>query len=560
MSDAEFSATEDSVLVTEPVVQSSPSKPLRGASRRGRGSRGRPKRNRNISEDNDSSSNGLHVSSLKHVGKFRYLSNLTQNENAETEIAKPVASRGKRGSGRGRGRGRGSSNHVVPATNNVEAPSHVSRSGRRIKPNNRWAPDADFDPGPSKPPPGRSSTRKTTVKSAKNTTDWKNTSSQQIETESDNKTSQSENDESSKLPNKQVGSEQLEEIESEIKQSSDDHISHLSPSHKVSEQIEEGDTILEEENKDTENEVKLELNVLVPENTEVIVVNDATISVVVDGADIPVDAEEVGITTSETVELISNCENDEEPILNQVSESNCSMEDDSLHGESAALPPINTQSPTPDATESLIIESNTETRQSTPECDKDILNHVDSTESTGSERDDSSQGVAVKDTVAEHTSSAGNTPKGDDDAFDAQSVLISPKPVKVKSRWRRTSELEQVGVRNGNSEQSSCNNSPLSMSPKMNSNLLPAFDQKDCHEEKPRLAPENVTAILERMKTFQIVEENQYLTSRKTSKEVKRMLCDCTLSKEEIARGELGCGEDCINRLLMIEWYVVFYK
>lgn len=34
------------------------------------------------------------------------------------------------------------------------------------------------------------------------------------------------------------------------------------------------------------------------------------------------------------------------------------------------------------------------------------------------------------------------------------------------------------------------------------------------------------------------------------------MVCDCVLTKEEISRGEMGCGEDCLNRLLMIEWYV----
>ncbi|KOX67366.1 Histone-lysine N-methyltransferase SETD2 [Melipona quadrifasciata] len=31
------------------------------------------------------------------------------------------------------------------------------------------------------------------------------------------------------------------------------------------------------------------------------------------------------------------------------------------------------------------------------------------------------------------------------------------------------------------------------------------------------------------------------------------MVCDCFLTEEEIERGELGCGEDCLNRLLMIE-------
>jgi histone-lysine N-methyltransferase SETD2 len=41
---------------------------------------------------------------------------------------------------------------------------------------------------------------------------------------------------------------------------------------------------------------------------------------------------------------------------------------------------------------------------------------------------------------------------------------------------------------------------------------------------------------------------------RYTNKETKRMVCDCFLTEEEIERGELGCGEDCLNRLLMIEW------
>jgi histone-lysine N-methyltransferase SETD2 len=47
---------------------------------------------------------------------------------------------------------------------------------------------------------------------------------------------------------------------------------------------------------------------------------------------------------------------------------------------------------------------------------------------------------------------------------------------------------------------------------------------------------------------------NTYLFFRTTSKEAKRMVCDCFLTKDEIIRGEMGCGEDCLNRLLMIEW------
>jgi len=35
------------------------------------------------------------------------------------------------------------------------------------------------------------------------------------------------------------------------------------------------------------------------------------------------------------------------------------------------------------------------------------------------------------------------------------------------------------------------------------------------------------------------------------------MICDCTPpSAEELARGLQACGDDCLNRMLMIEWLV----
>nr|XP_059883691.1 LOW QUALITY PROTEIN: histone-lysine N-methyltransferase SETD2-like [Delphinus delphis] len=56
---------------------------------------------------------------------------------------------------------------------------------------------------------------------------------------------------------------------------------------------------------------------------------------------------------------------------------------------------------------------------------------------------------------------------------------------------------------------------------------------------------------------FDLIEENVYLTERKKNKshrDFKRMQCECTpLSKDERAQGEIACGEDCLNRLLMIE-------
>eukprot|EP00066_Takifugu_rubripes_P014720 XP_011603986.1 PREDICTED: histone-lysine N-methyltransferase SETD2 isoform X1 [Takifugu rubripes] len=56
---------------------------------------------------------------------------------------------------------------------------------------------------------------------------------------------------------------------------------------------------------------------------------------------------------------------------------------------------------------------------------------------------------------------------------------------------------------------------------------------------------------------FDLIEENLYLTERKKSKshrDIKRMQCECpVLPREERSKGALACGEDCLNRLLMIE-------
>ncbi|XP_066547383.1 histone-lysine N-methyltransferase SETD2 [Amia ocellicauda] len=56
---------------------------------------------------------------------------------------------------------------------------------------------------------------------------------------------------------------------------------------------------------------------------------------------------------------------------------------------------------------------------------------------------------------------------------------------------------------------------------------------------------------------FDLIEENMYLTERKKSKshrDIKRMQCECAvLTKEERMQGAMACGEDCLNRLLMIE-------
>lgn len=124
----------------------------------------------------------------------------------------------------------------------------------------------------------------------------------------------------------------------------------------------------------------------------------------------------------------------------------------------------------------------------------------------------------------------------------------SDMPVKVKSRWRRSSELEM----GANSPASS----PLA-SPSLPTRMQAISEVQNTEEDQqvPPLSKEAYEKIIEeRMNQYQHLEENEYLCERMISKETKKMICDCFLTKEELERGELACGEDCLNRLLMIEW------
>nr|XP_022901016.1 probable histone-lysine N-methyltransferase CG1716 [Onthophagus taurus] len=109
------------------------------------------------------------------------------------------------------------------------------------------------------------------------------------------------------------------------------------------------------------------------------------------------------------------------------------------------------------------------------------------------------------------------------------------KPVKVKSRWRRSSELE-LGS-NLNSKPNLVMEQPV-CEPKLDAN---------------EILKKNAEEVQRRLKQFIHLKENLYLTERISCKEAKKMTCDCFLTEEEITSGEYGCGEDCLNRLLMIE-------
>ncbi|XP_014249645.1 histone-lysine N-methyltransferase SETD2 isoform X2 [Cimex lectularius] len=132
-------------------------------------------------------------------------------------------------------------------------------------------------------------------------------------------------------------------------------------------------------------------------------------------------------------------------------------------------------------------------------------------------------------------------------------LFDADKPVKVKSRWRRTSELEMGTGITSDSDTSVSSISTFSI--KSESQNSPCLDTPLPSPMASAKLPLITThpEIEERLKTYETVTSNIYLLPRTKSKEAKRMVCDCTLTKEEISRGEKGCGDDCLNRLLMIE-------
>jgi hypothetical protein len=61
--------------------------------------------------------------------------------------------------------------------------------------------------------------------------------------------------------------------------------------------------------------------------------------------------------------------------------------------------------------------------------------------------------------------------------------------------------------------------------------------------------------LSENLCKFQGLGSNLFRSAARTiSKESRGILCDCYLSKKEIATGKNGCNENCLNRLLKVEW------
>ncbi|KAH9501726.1 Histone-lysine N-methyltransferase setd2 [Dermatophagoides farinae] len=113
-------------------------------------------------------------------------------------------------------------------------------------------------------------------------------------------------------------------------------------------------------------------------------------------------------------------------------------------------------------------------------------------------------------------------------------------PEKVKSRWRRNSELEIT----------STTLSPMDSTPSSPTGQQHSTINSSQESLNPIMIADSP------MPSYQQIDENIFLFEKKkckTKKETKKMVCDCLLMKEERARGLMGCGEDCLNRMLMIE-------
>lgn len=57
----------------------------------------------------------------------------------------------------------------------------------------------------------------------------------------------------------------------------------------------------------------------------------------------------------------------------------------------------------------------------------------------------------------------------------------------------------------------------------------------------------------EGLRSFVNIVDSEYRSERLISKEAKKMTCDCFLTQSETERGDWGCGEDCLNRMLLLE-------
>ncbi|CAH1789994.1 unnamed protein product [Owenia fusiformis] len=131
----------------------------------------------------------------------------------------------------------------------------------------------------------------------------------------------------------------------------------------------------------------------------------------------------------------------------------------------------------------------------------------------------------------------------------------SPKCMKMKSRWLQASALEGFSAVPSSSPPPPESDTDAKLDVfKEDDDVKREFTGNDTSNIIPPAVEEDED--LPERPTFEEIKENIFLSERKKSKakkEARRMLCDCTTSKEDRKMGMLPCGDDCLNRMLMIE-------
>ncbi|CAG9853837.1 unnamed protein product [Phyllotreta striolata] len=138
--------------------------------------------------------------------------------------------------------------------------------------------------------------------------------------------------------------------------------------------------------------------------------------------------------------------------------------------------------------------------------------------------------------------SKSETSLNDSDISDSNSFLTESDKSTPTASPKVTSKERKSKVGNGAPESPSL--TPL----KTDNQVVMPF--KNEFNSKQRAKDPIVEA---RLKQFVHLKENLYKTDRSGCKEAKKMLCDCFLTQEELDNNDYGCGEECLNRLLLIE-------
>ncbi|CAO1404735.1 unnamed protein product [Diamesa serratosioi] len=123
------------------------------------------------------------------------------------------------------------------------------------------------------------------------------------------------------------------------------------------------------------------------------------------------------------------------------------------------------------------------------------------------------------------------------------SFCSSPE-LKVKTRWRKCAEMELL-YETGSTENMTA--------PQIDNSVPPPPTQNSEMIPNTLDIMEHVDLCDERLSRFITIRDNLYLSERVICKINKTMKCDCTISEEEVKKGEVGCTVNCINRMLYIE-------